>query len=208
MTPPIEQKTMSVSKDVIDGLTAAAQFDWASFLRLVILIMIITAVALLFLFLYMKWRKRSANKAHPVDTSVSDLVSDLPSILRIIERMAEYQQETVYRIMGYISQERLGIITKRYIQGFVEFVKHHKDPDMIQREFDALVSDISHETVSPKVFVDYIHGSGVVLDVLCAAEDVCFSTYKLQKVLETTVGAAVGDAIKESKKVSFVEVNQ
>lgn len=207
MTPPIEQKAMSVSKDVIDGLTAAAQFDWASFLRLVILIMVITAVALLFLFLYIKWRKKSATKAHSIDTSVSDLVSDLPSILRIIERMAEYQQETVYRIMGYISQERLGIISKRYIQGFVEFIKHHRDQDVIQREFDALIFDISHETVSPKVFLDYIHTSGVVLDVLGAAEDENFSMYKLQKVLETTVSDAVGDAIKESKKVSFVEVS-
>ena len=193
-------------KDVIDGLNTAAQFDWASFARLIILILVIGIVFLVAIYFYLHIKRKISHKYEASDSHVADLVSDIPNILKIIEKMNEAQQETVYRILGYISQERLGKIIKRYSHGFAHFCKLNEEPDAVQKEFEWLVNDISTEVVESNVFKRYVENCGVLVDILSITSDRDFSVYQLEKLLEKNFLSAVGEAIKESKKVSFVEV--
>jgi hypothetical protein len=202
----MEQRNVKTVQDVADKVLEASQFGWDSFTRLLILIFIIAGITLLFLYLYVHW-KRKTSRPRTKDPHLSVLASGIPDILNIIEKMAEYQQETVYRIMGYISQERLGYISRRYIKGFINFCTINHSLDDVQQEFDGLIDDISREAVDHKTFKDYIRDCGLIVDVLQTVKEDNFSAYQLQKTMESQINSAVAEAIKESKKLSFVEVN-
>lgn len=202
----MEQGNVKTVQDVADKVLEASQFGWDSFTRLLILIIIIAGITLLSLYLYVHW-KRKTSPPRTNDPHLSVLASGIPDILKIIEKMAEYQQETVYRIMGYISQERLGYISRRYIKGFINFCIINHNLDDVQQEFDGLIDDISREAVDHKTFKDYIRDCGLIVDVLQTVKEDNFSPYQLQKTMESQINSAVAEAIKESKKLSFVEVN-
>jgi hypothetical protein len=203
----MKEQDTKLALDLSDKIFEASHFGWDSFLRLMILILILTAIGVLFLYIYIQWKRKFLHQTRTADPSISSLASGIPDILKIVEKMAEYQQETVYRIMGYISQERLGYISRRYVRGFVSFCQINNSIDDIQKEFDDMLEDIAREAVDHKTFKNYMKECGLILDIIQDVESQTFSPYQLQKKIEHQVLQGVAEAIKESKKISFVEVN-
>lgn len=189
----------NTNKLVTTLVNASETLSWSGILKFLILLIFTAVIILGVFYIILKYFKKQPNRNEPL--------LQLPNILSIIEKMEENQKETIYRIMGYISQERLEIIIKRYVTGYVYFCRMEDHIDKIKTYFDYMVNDISHEVVDKRIFKSTINESKIINDVVSMVENDNYSDYDLQKIIEESINNAVGAAIKSSKKLSYVEVN-
>jgi hypothetical protein len=203
----IQEKKIIDSKDIINTMETVAQFEWSAFLRWIIVLILLFIFSLVILYLFIRLKRKTNFKEDKKE--IDNIISDIPTIINIVEKMKDIQQETVYRIMGYISQARLEIIVKRYARGFILFCEINcgKD-DEISKEFDCLIDDISHEVVEKNVYKEYMRQSRLLVDIHTMLKNEDCSFYSLEKRIIFVIQQAIGEAIKTSKKVSYVEVMQ
>ena len=198
--------------DTYSFIEKTSQFPWDDFFRVLILIAVISILVFVFMIFIFKRidKKKSLEKESELnkDRLITELAADIPAIVRVVERMAENQQDLIYRVKGYINQERLNIISRRYIEGFVMRCQLIDNLDELQREFDEMLKDFELEVVEPKVFRDYIRDSGIEIDVLQTIHGKDFKPYALEKALGIVFDNAVAESIRASKKLSLVEVEK
>jgi hypothetical protein len=190
------------------GLLIASNFSWESFFRLLILILICSLVGFLFLFSYLSWKRKSDNKQIDFKNSIVDLVSDIPNILKIIEKLLDNQQELTSKIMGYPSIDRFMNIAKEYIKKFLYFCLLHKNTDDIKREFDHIIDSLSKETIDATLFKEMITSVHVIDKLLEVVSKNEYSEYVFERLLEDYIMISIQEVLKKNKKVNFVEVLQ
>ncbi len=197
-----EVKVDNIIKDTISFTKEVARFDWHSFLRLLIIIVIVVLICYSFLYIYYKFFL----KKKECDNNLVDVLGEIKILIDTINKILDFNEEIVNKVISRISVERLKIIIKRYVFGFLYFCLDSKNIQDIEREFDKMLVDIARETIDANTFINYIDFTEYLNKLTQEFNNntIKQNFYKLEKELNSLIEKALKKTITECKNANYI----
>jgi len=197
-----EVKVDSIIKDTMLFTKEVARFDWHSFLRLLIIIVIVVLICYSFLYIYYKFFL----KKKECDNNLVDVLGEIKILIDTINKILDFNEEIVNKVISRISVERLKIIIKRYVFGFLYFCLDSKNIQDIEREFDKMLVDIARETIDANTFINYIDFTEYLNKLTQEFNNntIKQNFYKLEKELNSLIEKALKKTITECKNANYI----
>jgi len=203
-----DQKVKSVEKVIEAGITAS-QMQIEDYIKFIILIIIMTLLFLLVMYAFFRFKKKSSLAIKKTaETGVKEIVSGLPVVIKITEKLYVTVYELYTKIKGYLSFEQIETIIDRYVMGFIYYMRCANEIDNVKRQFEFMIEDIRSLLVSDSVFSCYVIESSLMIEILEMIDNKNWSNYDMEKMIKNVLKSAVKESIKESKKVNFIEVQK
>jgi len=197
-----EVKVDNIIKDTMLFTKEVARFDWHSFLRLLIIIVIVVLICYSFLYIYYKFFL----KKKECDNNLVDVLGEIKILIDTINKILDFNEEIVNKVISRISVERLKIIIKRYVFGFLYFCLDSKNIQDIEREFDKMLVDIARETIDANTFINYIDFTEYLNKLTQEFNNntIKQNFYKLEKELNSLIEKALKKTITECKNANYI----
>jgi len=195
-------KVDNIIKDTMSFTKEVATFDWYSFLRLLIIIVIVVLICYSFLYIYYKFFL----KKKECDNNLVDVLGEIKILIDTINKILDFNEEIVNKVISRISVERLKIIIKRYVFGFLYFCLDSKNIQDIEREFDKMLVDIARETIDANTFINYIDFTEYLNKLIQEFNNntIKQNFYKLEKELNSLIEKALKKTITECKNANYI----